>query len=318
MGRRQAVAAVALGLLQLVVLVTLALAGPADEPHRAEIRVVAPPVVATALVNRANALAGSPVHAEALATAAEARRSVQHGHSVAAVVVDLAVETDTLYVASANGTDLNRAVRHQIDAVERSFGRGLVVRDLVPARSGDAGARGVYAITGACVLIGFIIAIVIAWRRGPVAPTLATGLARLAVVAAISVAVGMTAGVIAALRYNGGFVRWSLIAALTVLAVTTTTMALESLIGVYGIGVATTLFVISGAPLVRLISPLMLPAPWATVTPWLPHGASLAAGSGQAYFGGPDVRPLLVLAVWVVVSVMTMGIARRERPASAF
>jgi hypothetical protein len=311
MGRRQVIAAVGLGLLQLVVLVTLAFAGPADEPHRAAVRVVAPPVVATAVVNRANAMA------EALGTAAEARRSVRHGHSVAAVVVDLAASTDTLYVASANGTDLNRAVRRQIDAVERSFGRRLVVRDLVPARSGDGGARGVYAITGASVVIGFLIAIVITWRRGPVAPTLATGVARLTVVAALSVAVGLTAGVAAALRYDGGFLHWSLIAALTVLAGTTTTLALESLIGVYGIGVATTLFVISAAPLVRLTSPLLLPAPWATITPWLPHGASLAAGRGQAYFGGPDVRPLLVLTVWVAVSVMTMAIARRERPASA-
>jgi hypothetical protein len=316
MGKRSALAAVIVGLLQLVVLVTLAYASPAHDPHAAPIRIVAPSVVATSLVDRANALPGRPVHAEALSTSQEARSSVRTGRSVAAIVVDLTADADTLYLASANGSDLNRALQRQIAEVERSFGRGVVVHDLVPARANDEGQRGVYVLTAACILIGFGVAITIAWRRGPVAPTLARGAARLGVATAISVAVGVAVGMAGSLRYDGGFAGWWLLGALTVLAATSTTMALESLFGVLGIGVATTLFVIACAPLLRLTPALLLPDPWAAITPSLPYGSSLAAGSGQAYFGGAPTRPLLVLVVWIAVSVLTLVVARHERPAA--
>lgn len=317
MSRRSAIATAAVGLLQLVVLITLASARPSGEPHSAPIRIVAPQVVATALVARANTLSGGPLHAEALSTAREARESVRAGRSVAAIVVDLTAQTDTLYVASANGSDLNRAVRAQVDAIERSYGREVVVRDLVPARDGRGGQLGVYLITAICILIGFGVAIAIAWRRGPVAPSLARGTVRLGVAAGVSVGVGLLVGIVGSLRYDGGFVGWWLLGTLTVLAAAATTMALESVFGVLGIGVATTLFVIEGAPLLRLTPLLLLPDPWAAITPWLPYGSSLAAGTGQAYFGGSPPRALLVLAVWIAVAVLTLLVARFERPASA-
>ena len=314
MGRRSAIAAVAVGLLQLVVLLTLAFAKPSTEPHAAPIRIVAPRVVSTTLVEHANALPGKPVNAVALGTAQEARASVREGRSVAAIVVDLAAQTDTLYLASANGADLNRAVREQIDAVETSFGRKAVIRDLVPARDGDSGQRGVYLITAACILTGFGVAIAIAWRRGPVAPSLAGGTGRMVGAAGISAAVGLLVGLAGFLRYDSGFAGWWLLGTLTVLAAAATTMALESIFGVLGIGLATTLFVIEGAPLLRFTPLLLLPDPWAAIAPWLPYGSSLVAGSGQAYFGGSSIRPLLVLVVWIAVSILTLLVARRERP----
>ena len=277
---------------------------------------MAPRVVATVLVERANAVPGRPVRAEALGTSQEARASVRTGHSVAAIVVNLAAETDTLYMASANGTDLNRAVRRQVDAVEESFGRHVVVRDLVPAKHHDTGQVGVYLITATCILIGFVVAIVIAWRRGPVAPTLARGAVRLGVATGVSVAAGAIAGIAGSVRYDGDLLGWWLLGTLTVLAAVSTTMALESLFGVLGIGLAATLFVIEGAPLVRLTPTLLLPDPWASITPWLPYGSPLAAGSSQAYFGGSHARPLLVLTAWITVSVLTLIVARRERPQS--
>lgn len=304
---------VVLGLLQLAVVVSLALSGPADAPHGAPIRIVAPPVVATSLVDHAHALAGRPVEAAALATAAEARDSIASGRSVAAVVVDLRRQKDVLYVAGANGDRLNHAVERQVSAVESSFGREVEVRDLVPARAGDAGARGVFVIVGIGVLLGFVGPTVITWLRGPVAPTYRRGALRLLVIAVSALGLGLALGAAAAVRYDGGFVAWSLLSAVLMIAVATTTLALESIFGVLGIGLAMTLVVLTGAPLLRLTHPLLLSPPWSVVTPWLPHGAALEAGTGQAYFGGPDGRPILVLVGWAALGLLTLVVARRER-----
>lgn len=311
MGRRRIAAVLALVLLQVIVVISLALATRSNHPREAPVRIVAPAVVATAMAERANA--DSALEAHVLATAEEARASIRAGHSVAAVVVDLRGEQDTLYLAGANGSALNRDVRERVESIERSFGRAIVVRDLVPARDGDADHRGVYVIAGVCSVLGFVVALVVTWLRGPTEPTLALGARRVAVSAAVALSLGGLIGAGASLRYDGGFLTWWSIAALTVLVGTLTTLALESVFGVVGIGVATTLFVLAAAPLVRLTNPLLLPEPWATITPWLPHGVALDAGTAQAYFGGPGLQPLLIAIVWAVLSVLTMVVARRER-----
>ncbi|MRJ75757.1 hypothetical protein GEV29_04350 [Aeromicrobium sp. SMF47] len=313
MGRRAAVW-VALGLMQLVVVVTLALAGPDASPHAAPIRIVAPPVVAASLVDSANALDGRPFSARALTTADEARASVASGRSVAAVVVDLRNETDVLYVASANGEDLNRAIVREVARVEGAYGRRADVRDVVRADRGDADHRRVYLLTGLAVATGLVVAMVSTWRRGPRSETLAAGAHRLAVNGAAAVVVGGLLAVYAGHAYGTDLAGWWIVLALTIFAVSATTYAFESLFGVIGIGVAVTVLVLAAAPLVTLVHPLLLPQPWAAITPWLPHGAALAAGTSQAYFGADQlVRPVAVLVAWSVLSVLTSIVARRER-----
>lgn len=314
MGRRRIAAGIALGVVQVIVIVSLALAGPDDKTHGAPIRIVAPPVVATSLVEAANGAAGRPFEAGALATAEEARDSVRAGRSVAAVVVDLAQQHDVLYVASANGTALNRVIEREVDAFEGAFGRTAVVRDLVPAKAGDAGHRHVYGLAGLSVLVGLLIAIVVTWRHGSRAQTLIEGTRRFIATSLAAVVLGGLIGAFYANYYDTGLGVWWLVTSLTILAATGTTLALQSLFGVLGIGVATTFIVLTAAPLARLVHPLMLPQPWAAITPWLPHGAALEAGASHAYFGGDQVvRPLLILAAWTVLSLLTMVVARRER-----
>lgn len=305
---------VALGLMQLAVVVTLALAGPDASPHGAPLRIVAPPVVATALVDTANALEGRPFAASALGTDAEARASVTSGRSVAAVVVDLKAERDVLYLASANGADLNRAIRREVARVESSYGRTAQVRDLVPARPGDGGHRHVHVVTGLALLAGLLLAAVSTWRRGPRAETFSEGVQRQLVSAAAAMVVGGLLAVYASQFYGGDLPLWWLLAALTVFAAGATTYAFESLFGVAGLGIATIVLVLAAAPLLTVDHPLMLPQPWAAITPWLPHGAALSAGTNVAYFGADQVvRPIGVLLVWSAISVLTSVVARRER-----
>jgi hypothetical protein len=315
MRRRTVIAATLVGLLQLAVVLTLVLGTSADTTHRAPLVVVAPPVVATAIVDQANGLAGAPVDAQIGASDGAARRAVRDGDAVAAVLVDLRRETDTVLVAGARGSRLNDVVADQVRTFERTFGRDVRLVELVPARAGDAGQRWAYAAVGAWLLVGFVIALVVTWRRGPVAASFRLGARRLLACATVAVGAALLIGATAAVRYDGGFAAWWLAGALAVFTVTATTLALESLFGVMGIGAATALFILTGAPLVRLASPWLLPEPWAAVTPWLPHGAALELASGQAYFGGPELRPVLVLVAWTALALLTMVVARRERPA---
>lgn len=314
MRRRRLLAVGLLAVLQLVVVVTLALAGPEDATHRAPVRVVAPPVVGVTVVDRVNALPGQPLQAVALGSQDEAVDSVRSGRSVAAIVVDLRRATDTVLVAGANGDDLNRALRHKIDAVEATYARRTTVRDVAPARAGDAGHRSVYGFAAACMLLGLLSAVVITWRRGPRATTLSRGVQRLLVNAAVGiVAGGLLAGAMVRVYDDTGFWGWWLLAASTILAGAMTTQALVSLFGAYGLGVATTVLVLAAAPLVTLVHPLLLPEPWVTITPWLPHGAALEAGTSRAYFGGEQaLRPTLVLVAWTVISIITNVASRRE------
>lgn len=313
MVRRWVISAAALGALQLVVLVTLALAGPDDHTHDAPVGVVAPPVVAQIVIDAANDLPGHPVDVSALDTSDQARQSVRGGTSIAAVVVDLSEDQDVVYVSSANGSEVNRAVLQQIREVELSFGRTVVVRDAAPTLRGDGDARGVYLLVGTCILLGFLAPIVITWLRGPVAPTARRGVVRVLTVGASSVVIGLGLGAVAAARYDTGIIEWWLLSALLMFATTSTTLAFESLFGVLGIGLATTLFVLAAAPLIRLGHPLLLPQPWSVITPWLPHGAALEAGRAAAYFGGSVARPFLVLTAWSLLAVVVLADARRER-----
>lgn len=314
MGRGHIAAGLVLGVVQILVIVSLALAGPDDSTHAAPIRIVAPPVVATSLVEAANQAPGRPFDAGALATAEEARDSVRAGRSVAAVVVDLAQEHDVLYLASAHGTALNRVIEREVDAFEGAFGRTAEVRDLVPAKSGDADHRRVYWLAVVAVLAGIAVAVAITWRRGPRAETLLAGTRRFVVTGLVSVVVGGVLAVLYANYYDTGFGPWWLLTSLTILAAAMTTLALQSLFGVVGIGVATTVMVLTAAPLVTLAHPLMLPQPWSAITAWLPHGAMLDGGANQAYFGGGQLlRPFLILAAWTSLSVLTLIVSRRER-----
>lgn len=313
MGQKRSWVVVAVVLTQVFVLGSFVAMGTPTEPRGAPVAVVADSVVVASVADQLAEVSAGAVELRTAPSSSAARADVVGGRLVAAVLVDLRVEQDTVLLASANGDDLNRAIVQLARTVGASSGREVVVEDVAPTRSGDDDARGVYLLVGLCVLLGFVAPIIITWLRGPVAPTWKRGAARLAIVAGSAVAGGLALALVAAQRYDGGLVGWWLLAALTLSASATVTLALEGLFGAAGIGIATALLVLSAAPMARLVSPWMLSQPWSSITPWLPHGAALEVARAHAYFGGADLRPLLVLGVWNAWAVLTLAISRRER-----
>lgn len=300
--------------LQLAVCLVVLVAPLDGTPHGAPVTVTGPPIVADALVAHGDQRAGAPLDGTVVATESQARAEVESGRSVAALVIDVRLNSATLLVSSAQGPALTEAVTREVRAMAQPYAAAITVRDIAAPPGGSWGQTGLRLVVACAIALGLGIAIAVTWRRGPVADTWRESARRLVLaVGTAAVASGLLA-VVAADRIGGEVLGWWAVACLAVLATGTATLALEGLFGVAGIGVATLVTVVSGTPLARVEHPLLLPEPWRVVTPWLPHGAALDAGRQIAFFDGVGTtRPVLVLASWVVVSYVLLAVARRER-----
>lgn len=300
--------------LQLVVCVVLLIVPLGNDPHRAPVTISAPAVVATALAEQANSRDGAPLDAGVAASPEQARRDVEQGRAVAAVVIDLRLNRATLLVSAGQGEALSDAVSSEVRQLAEPFSATVTTRDVGSGPAGSAAQRSLRLLVGAAVLMGLGIAMAAAWRDGPVTDTWSQAARRVAVTVGIT-AVGAVALAAAAHHLIGGsFASWWAVLALTVLATTAATFALAGVLGAAGIGLAALVFVVSAAPLARVEHPMLLPAPWSEIVPWLPHGASLDAARQVGWYdGSAAAQPVVVLVVWLAVSCLVLAVARRER-----
>lgn len=300
--------------LQLAICVALVVMPLTAEPHHAPVTISAPTVVAASLAAQIDALPGEPLRAGATADADQARDDVLTGRSVAAVDVDLRRNRATLFVSSAQGAGLSRAVGDVVRAAAAPFAVTVVTDDVAPLPDGSAGQRGLRLTVAAAVVLGLALAAAATWRWGPVTDTWSQAVRRVAFVVGGATLLGWCLSVGAAHLVGGPVLGWWTVLAATAVATAAATLALNAVLGAAGIGLAAMVFVVSAVPLARVEHPLLLPTPWAQVTPWLPHGAGLDAARQVAWFAGAEVaRPFLVLAGWVVVSCAVLAVARRER-----
>ncbi len=306
MPRARTLIPVAVVLLQLAVVVTLVLAPPRDSPHEAPITLIGPPVVSTTFVDRLNALDGRPLSATAGTTADEAEREVRDGVVVAAVIIDLAREHDVLYLNGANGEHLNDALRREAESITASLDRTIDVVDVAP----NATDRHVsYLVTLASLVTGFAVALVLYWRRVAATPH-HTDTRRLRRLAIGLLAVALTLAAAGTVYTAAG---WAALVLLTTTCATAFTGALARFAGPWGHGFAASLFVLTSAPLIRASHPLMLPGPWAEITPWLPHGAALDIAMHLAHFDGPgSPRSWALLTAYTAVSLFALALIDRE------
>ncbi len=310
MRRARSLAPVVVVLLQVAVLVTLLLTPPRTAPQGSPVTLVGPPVVSTALVDRLNHRAGHPFDASAGTTAHAAEREVEDGVVLAAVVVDLSRERDVLYVDAANGERLNEALTREAGAVAASLGRTLDVVDVDP---NPADRRIPYLVTAATLVLGFLVTLALNWRRRSAGPERGPSRTRHRLVAA-SLTVAVAAGAGAIVTDLTGVCGWVAIVVAATLTASTFTAALVRLVGVWGHGVAATLFLVTAAPLVRATHPLLLPGVWSDVTPWLPHGAVLDVTVHLTHFDGlGSPRSWALLLGYVLVSWLTLTLSDRAQ-----
>lgn len=292
-------------------------AGP--QLHGAVVGLAGPTVVTQEAARRADAVAGRPVEARALATgddpdraAPEARRLVARGELDAAVVVDLRRTTDLLLVPAWTGDDVADEIAGVAGAVSASYGRTLRREEVAPA----AGTSPLlpFRLTAALVLAGVAVAAAISAWRGPVAATTVRGIARLAGTAAGGAAIGL--GVAAAIP--GASWPSALAAGLTFTAVAWLVLAAEAVMGLAGLGLATGLLLGPVMPLLGGADPAYLPSPSWAVNALSPQQASLRLLQHDLLgLSVAEARSWLLLGGWALIGLLTLAAARSARPTPA-
>ncbi len=299
-------------------------------PRDVPVAVVAPDPVHEQLVRQLDALPGSPVDPghEARDEAA-ARELIDRREIDGALIADPSGAGDTLLVASGAGSALAQAVTEVFEQVARQQDRELDVEDVAPAAAGDSrGLTAFYLVVGWCVG-GYLCAAVLAISRGARPANTARAVIRLLVLAVYALVAGLGGAVIAGPVLDalpGGVLALALVGALVVFATGATTLALQGLLGVVGIGVAILLVVVLGNPSAGGAYPgPLLPTFWREIGPALIPGAGTWLVRSVAYFDGHAVTgPSLVLAAWGVagaaVTVVAAGVRggrTGERPAAS-
>ncbi|MDX2563632.1 DUF3533 domain-containing protein [Streptomyces sp. TX20-6-3] len=290
------------------------------EPRDVPFGVVAPQRVSTQLVGQLDRLPGAPLDPRSVADEATARNQILNRDIDGALIVDPAGSTDTLLVASGGGTVLSSALETILTRVEATQQRTVRTVDVAPASSEDFdGLSAFYLVVGWCVG-GYICAAILAISAGSRPANRERAIIRLGVLAIYSVLGGLGGAVIVGpiLGALPGSVAalWGL-GTLVVFAVGAATLALQSLFGIVGIGLAILLIVVAGNPSAGGAFPLpMLPPFWNAIGPALPPGAGTWAARSIAYFKGNDMTSsMLVLSAWAVVGAavtLVMSSLKRE------
>ena len=296
-------------LLQVAVVVAVSV-GTSDRPRAAPVDVVAPPIVAPALADRAQAQSGGPL-AATVTDRATALSDLDDGTVVAVVLVDLTADRDRLLLSSSNGAALDRGVTRAARQASQALGRTLAVehRDV-----GGPDRRVPFLVVAAALVGGFAVAGVTTWLRGS-ADSFAAGARRWTRFAAVSLAAGLVAGGVAALCGAGtsSVLGWAAVVALLVLVASTFTNALSGLWGLGGLAAASALFGVTAVSVLTLTSPYLLTGPWAVADPWLAHGAGLRIAESVAVGGLGPARSWAVLVAWAGLAALTASVARAAR-----
>ncbi|MFD8011240.1 DUF3533 domain-containing protein [Streptomyces sp. NPDC058955] len=288
---------------------------PSDVPFG----VVAPRQVSATLLGELEKLPGDPLDPRAVADADEARDQIMNREIDGALIVNPAGRTDTLLVASGGGTVLSSALEKIFTQVEAAQNREVRTVDVAPASPQDFdGLSAFYLVVGWCVG-GYICAAILAISAGSRPANRERAIIRLGVLALYSVLGGLGGAVIVGpvLGALPGSVAalWGL-GTLVVFAVGAATLALQSVFGIVGIGLAILLVVVLGNPSAGGAFPApMLPPFWKAIGPALPPGAGTWAARSIAYFKGNDMTAsMLVLSAWAVVgSAVTLVLASLKR-----
>ncbi|MFF8840042.1 DUF3533 domain-containing protein [Streptomyces sp. NPDC015130] len=288
---------------------------PTDVPFG----VVAPGQAATVLTDRLEKLPGDPLDPRALPDEAEARDQIMNRDVDGALLVDPRGRTDTLLVASGGGKVLSATLQAMITELEADNQRLVRTVDVAPSSSQDFnGLSAFYLVIGWCVG-GYICAAILAISAGSRPANRERAIIRLGVLALYAALGGLGGAIIVGpvLGALPGSVAalWGL-GTLVVFAVGAATLALQSVFGIVGIGLAILLIVVAGNPSAGGAFPLpMLPPFWQAIGPWLPPGAGTWAARSIAYFKGNDMTvSMLVLAAWAVVgSVVTLVMSSLKR-----
>ncbi|MGK5733847.1 DUF3533 domain-containing protein, partial [Streptomyces sp. URMC 124] len=249
---RAAVLVIGALVLQLAFIASYVGAFHDPRPREVALGLVAPRPIGAQLEERLDRLPGRPLDVRTVDGGEPAATvGIRNRDLDAALVVDPRGTTDTLLVAGGAGASLAQATEAVLARAEAVEGRTVRVRDVAPAAAGDArGLTAFYLVVGWCVG-GYLCAAILAISAGARPANPHRAVIRLGALALYAVAAGLLGTLIAGpvLDALPGSILglWGL-GALVVLAVGATTLALQGLAGIVGIGLAIAIVVVLGNP----------------------------------------------------------------------
>jgi hypothetical protein len=263
------------------------------------------------------AVAGAP--AQTLQRALGGAYQVERVDDVAAALrhrdayAGLDVASGQVLAAGANGFAASMTMQQALAKAAPSLGvTEPKVGDVVPLQPGDPRGVSLQQIVLGTIIGGFLMGVLTAqlalgeplWQR-----VLAyTGFA--AVFGALAaVVLDPLLGVL-----TGHFAVLWLWVSVTALAISVSVGAFGRLLGQIGIPLAMLLFLILGNPSAGASAPTeFLPGLFRTVGPYLPPNAAASALLGTTYFDADLLRPVLVLAAWIVIPGTVLALVDRRR-----
>jgi hypothetical protein len=284
-----------------------------------------PASAAGSAVRQLNALRGRPLDARQVVDRAAAMHQLHHRDVVGGLII-AASGPDTVLTATAAGGAVADAVQTILETVETRQHRQVVVVDAVPAGPKDSRGLAPFYLAVGWVVGGYLVASILAIAAGGRPRNTRRSTIRLGALALYSVASGIGGVLIAGPALSalpGHFWPLAGFGMLLVFGVGAFTMAIQSVSGVIGIGIAVLLFVILGNPSAGgAYQSWLIPPFWRAIGPWLPPGAGTSAIRGIVYFGNAQVTtPILVMigyslagaAILLVVSAMRRTSMRHEQ-----
>lgn len=314
--------------LQLGFILSYAGAFHQPTPHRIALGVVAPQgagqAAAQQVASRLNALPDEPLHADVVADRAAAVTQIKDRDLDGALIIGTG-NGDELLVASAEGGSLSSALEQVVTRADAAQRRTVTVHDVVPANPGDARGLTAFYLAVGWVVGGYLVASILAISAGSLPANLARAGIRLGSLAVYSVLSGLGGAIVVGPAlgvYDGSVGSLTWFGALVVFGVGAFTMAIQSLTGVVGIGIAVLLFVILGNPSAGGAYPApLLPPFWHAIGPWLPPGAGTEGIRNLVYFDGAKLgMPVGVSVGYCVVGAVALAAVaawRSRRAASA-
>ncbi|HET9093471.1 MAG TPA: hypothetical protein VFN36_00170 [Solirubrobacteraceae bacterium] len=290
-------------------------------PHRVDLAVVAPAGESSQIVSRLNALPGTPLHARTVGGGVAARRLVEQDRTTAAFLISSRGHRDRLLVAAGGGAALSAAVQSVVTTFDARQRRTVHSVDVAPLQTGDYhGLTGFYLVVG-WLVAGYLLAAILGITLGPRAATVRDATSRLVAVAPYSIVAGIGGALIVdtLLRaQTGHFLAVAGVGALLVFAAASVTIALETLLGVAGIGLAILLYVVLGNPSAGgAYQDPLLPGFWRAIGNALPNGAGVDTIRRIVYFGSHGIAGHLILigAYCLAATAVTLLATRHRSPA---
>ena len=233
---------------------------------------------------------------------------------VAAAYVPASPQPELL-VAGANGAMQVSTLTAVFGSAARSSGSDLVVSDIVPVPDDDRAGLSPFLLVVSLTIPALILAILVTILGGR-AGLRPRGRVGAVLLGAVVVALVNTAVADFALdALTGDF--WAVfgVAALTVFAISSATLALQRLLGVAGLALAFTLFLVIGMPATgAAVGPAYLPGVLRAVTLALPAGEAVPAVRSVQYFdGASSATALWLLAAWSLAATLVLLAAPRIR-----